>query len=114
MPPEEIPAILKQAKAIVEKLVWKARYGVNLLGTVGANHYTSPTKLAASFTEIHKYASPQKSKRSWHLDLKDVSPKPSFYNQRDRVPPTHLFGTSPGAAQMAIRIADQKEQAIAD
>ena len=76
IPPEEIPAILKQAKAIVEKIVWKAKYGVNLLGTVSTNHFTAPKLNNEIFTDSHQYASPNKTKRSWHLDIKDMSPRP--------------------------------------
>ena len=78
VPPEEIPAILKQAKAIVDRIVWKAKYGVNLNGTVSANHFSPPT---LNNEWIDKFSSPHKEKRSWHLDLKDMS-KPEFYHTR--------------------------------
>ena len=75
VPEEEIPAILKQAKAIVDNIVWKAKYGVNLLGTVCVNHFTPPT---LNNDWIDKYA--HKEKRSWHLDFGDMAAKPTFYN----------------------------------
>ena len=58
VPLEEIPAILRQAKAIVDRIVWKAKYGANLLGTVSASHFTAPTLQSEVFVESHKYASP--------------------------------------------------------
>ena len=80
IPTEEIPAILRQAKKIVDKIVWKAKYGTNLLGTVSASHFTAPTLNREIFVESREYASPEKSKRSWHLDFADPSPKPAFYS----------------------------------
>ena len=58
VPLEEIPAILRQAKAIVDRIVWKAKYGASLLGTVSASHFTAPPLQGELFVESHKYASP--------------------------------------------------------
>ena len=78
-PEEEIPNILKQAKEIVDRIIWKAKFGTNLLGTVSVNHFASPVR--ENFVDSHQHSSPQKSKRSWHFDLQDPSPKPPKYQR---------------------------------
>ena len=76
IPEKEIPLILKQANEIVEKIQWKAKYGTNLLGTVSVNQIPATSQARERFVDTHLHSSPKKTKRSWHFDLQDPSPKP--------------------------------------